>query len=72
MTKFNNVSCYSIFKYFGSNHYSFFFKNRRGLGGIFLFILMETFSSLALLRLQHVCSHFKLFLSLTFHLFSPF
>ena len=31
-----------------------FFKNRTILGGIFPFILMETFSSLALLLLQRV------------------
>ena len=42
--------------YFGDNHY-IFFKNCRSLGGVFPFILMGTFSTLALLLLQHVCSH---------------
>ena len=62
-----------IYKYFGDNRYSFF-KNHRGLGGIFPFILMGTFSSLALHLLHHVCSHFKLFLPFNFspfNLFSP-
>ena len=64
MSAFSHVSSHSTYTYFGDNHYTFF-KNRRGLGGVFSFILMGTFSTLALLLLQHVCSHFKLFLPLS-------
>ena len=53
MTEFSHVSSHSTYKYFGRYHYSFF-KNHRGLGGIFPFIPMGTSSSLSLLLLQHV------------------
>ena len=53
MTEFSHVSSHSTYKYFGENHYSFL-KNHRGFGGVFLFILMGTFSSSSLLLLQHV------------------
>ena len=53
MSVLSHVSSHSPHRYLGNNHYSFF-KNFRSLGGVFPFILMGTFSSLALLLLQPV------------------
>ena len=75
ITEFSNVSCDSIYKYFVDKHY-ISFNNGRSLGGTFPFILVETFSTLVLLQLQHVCSQrnrFYTFLKCSyFHIFCFF
>ena len=69
ITEFSNV-CYSIYKYFGDNHYTFF-KTRRSLGGVLPLILMDI-SAVVTAPAREAVHLFKLFQLSYFSALQPF
>ena len=69
ITEFSNV-CYSIYKYFGDNHNTFF-KTRRSLGGVLPLILMDI-SAVVTAPAREAVHLFKLFQLSYFSALQPF